>query len=101
MPALSHDWHCRSLKNFFPYDVRRHTRIFQTASTFSARKRRRCRLQHDPEKWVPVSRLREAPATVRRLACCFGGRRPGGKGSCFTKNIKRREESKRSPPALK
>jgi hypothetical protein len=23
-------------------------------------------LKHDPEKWVPVSRLREAPASVRR-----------------------------------
>src|SRR5438309_11733258 len=88
MPALSHDWHCWSLKNFFPYDVRRHTRIFQTASTFSARKRRRCRLQHDPEKWVPVSRLREAPATVRRLACCFGGPRQGGNSSCSTQNFK-------------
>jgi len=26
------------------------------------------RLEHDAEKWVPVSRLREARGTVRRLA---------------------------------
>ena len=25
-------------------------------------------LEHDPEKWIPVSRLREALGTIRRLA---------------------------------
>jgi len=33
----------------------------------------------DPERWVPVSRLREALGIVRRLARCFGGRRQVGK----------------------
>jgi hypothetical protein len=25
-------------------------------------------LEHDPEKWIPVSRLREALGTIRRVA---------------------------------
>jgi hypothetical protein len=37
------------------------------------------RLKHDPEKWEPVSRLREAQAPVCRFVRCFGGRRQVGK----------------------
>jgi hypothetical protein len=36
-------------------------------------------LEHDPEKWIPVSRLREALARFFHLALCFGGRRQVGK----------------------
>jgi branched-chain amino acid transport system permease protein len=43
------------------------------------------RLKHDPEKWVPVSRLREALVTARRFACRFGGRKQVGKRSCSKK----------------
>jgi hypothetical protein len=32
-------------------------------------------VEHDPEKWVPVSRLREALATTSFFVECFGGRR--------------------------
>jgi hypothetical protein len=35
--------------------------------------------KHDPEKWMPVSRLREAQAPFRRFVRCFGGRRQVGK----------------------
>src|SRR5262249_37506223 len=37
------------------------------------------RLEHDPEKWLPVSRLREALGKPCRVARCFGGRRQGGR----------------------
>jgi len=33
---------------------------------------------HDPEKWEPVSRLREASARSGRVDKCFGGRRQVG-----------------------
>ena len=36
-------------------------------------------LSRDPEKWKPVSRLREALAWFTILACCFGGRTQVGK----------------------
>jgi hypothetical protein len=35
------------------------------------RHRSRRRLKHDPEKWKPVSRLREAQALVYRFVRCF------------------------------
>jgi hypothetical protein len=33
---------------------------------------------HDPEKWEPVSRLREAGSPCCGFAQCFGGRRQVG-----------------------
>jgi hypothetical protein len=42
------------------------------------------RLKHDPEKWIPVSRLREAQAPVCRFVRCFGGRRQVGKDHAQT-----------------
>jgi hypothetical protein len=38
---------------------------FQTADM---QKKKARIIEHDPEKWTPVSRLREAHGTVRRLA---------------------------------
>jgi hypothetical protein len=39
---------------------------------------------HDPEKWMPVSRLREASATVFRSGWRFGGRSQVGKDHAQT-----------------
>jgi hypothetical protein len=36
-------------------------------------------LEHDPEKWMPVSRLREALAEGYVVFWCFRGRRQVGK----------------------
>jgi hypothetical protein len=36
-------------------------------------------LAHDSEKWIPVSRLREARGTTPRVDRRFGGRRQVGK----------------------
>jgi hypothetical protein len=36
-------------------------------------------LEHDPEKWIPVSRLREALAQFIILGSRFGGRSKVGK----------------------
>src|SRR6266852_7033407 len=47
-------------------------------------------LKHDPEKWLPVSRLREAR---------FGGRRKVGKRSCSNKKLERDDDSTKSHPA--
>jgi hypothetical protein len=44
-------------------------------------------LKHDPEKWWPVSRLREAQAPVCRFVRCFGGRRQVGKDHAQAKSL--------------
>jgi hypothetical protein len=41
-------------------------------------------LEHDPEKWTPVSRLREALSPVCRSGWCFGGQRQVGKDHAQT-----------------
>jgi hypothetical protein len=46
-------------------------------------------LEHDAEKWVPVSRLREALRSDLRLARRFGGRRQVGKASCSSNKLER------------
>jgi hypothetical protein len=45
-------------------------------------------LEHDPEKWIPVSRLREAQAPACRFVRCFGGRRQVGKDHAQTMKLK-------------
>src|SRR5215831_18507373 len=57
-------------------------------------------LEHDPENWVPISRLREARGSISRLAWRFGGRRQVGKRSCSKKRLERDDDSKKSHPAL-
>src|SRR6185437_9689203 len=43
---------------------------------------------HDPEKWVPVSRLREALERTVREARCFGGRTQVRKSSRANNRLK-------------
>jgi hypothetical protein len=44
-------------------------------------------LEHDPEKWEPVSRPREAPGTTPRVDRRSGGRRQVGTRSCSKKRL--------------
>jgi hypothetical protein len=41
-------------------------------------------LEHDPEKWIPVSRLREAMLAASIFVSRFGGRRQVGKDHAQT-----------------
>jgi hypothetical protein len=43
-----------------------------------------CTLEHDPEKWMPVSRLREAVLAAGTLVLRFGGRSQVGKDHAQT-----------------
>jgi hypothetical protein len=42
------------------------------------------KLEHDPEKWMPVSRLREALPAAGTLVSRFGGRSQVGKDHAQT-----------------
>ncbi|MBO0717155.1 MAG: hypothetical protein J2P55_07470 [Rhizobiales bacterium] len=44
----------------------------------------RAKTAHDPEKWEPVSRLREAGPAASQFVRCFGGRRQVGQDHAQT-----------------
>ena len=48
--------------------------------------RRGRRLEHDPEKWIPVSRLREAQQRGRHFRFTLWRTKAGRKGSCSNNN---------------
>jgi hypothetical protein len=56
-------------------------------------------LEHDPEKWVPVSRLREAVALFVILAMLRRAK-AGPKRSCSNNKLERDDDSKKSHLAL-